>query len=238
MNIIQAIKAQLRCCYTRRSDLASAGVNANIQKPCYITSPEMVHLEENTVIRRGSTILNNHNEHLYIKKYTVISTNCTIVTNNHKSTVGIPQCLLGASHVNDISRDLTIGEDVFVGTNVTIMSGGDIGRGCVIGACSLVTKPIPPYAIAVGSPAHVVGVKFTIDQILKHEEILYPPEERISRKELDVLFEKYYKGMKPYGVDAPLTEKDLAGLEWAIKKRHFVQPKHAPIVFRTDKQVR
>lgn len=231
MRLIRKFKSFLRCCYTQRKHLAFAGANANIQKPCYITSPETMHMEENTVIRRGATILNNHHEHLYIKKYTVISTNCTIVTNNHKSTVGIPQCLLGASHVNDISRDLTIAEDIFVGTNVTIMSGGDLGRGCVIGACSLVTKPIPPYAIAVGSPARIVGVKFTIDQILKHEETLYPLEERMSREELEKLFEKYYQGMKPYGEETELTEDDIAHLEWAINKRHFIQPSHAPLVF-------
>lgn len=232
MGLIRKIKSFLRCCYTQRKHLASAGANASIQKPCYITAAERLHMEENTVIRRGATILNNHHENLYIKKYTVISTNCTIVTNNHKSTVGIPQCLLGASHVNDVSKDLVIAEDIFVGANVTIMSGGDLGRGCIIGACSLVTKPIPPYAIAVGSPARVVGVKFTIEQILKHESILYPPEERMSREELEALFDKYYQSMKPYGVETPLTDDDLAGLDWAINKRHFIQPKHAPIVFK------
>jgi len=232
MGIIHAIRAQFRCCYTRRSDLASAGANANIQRPCYITSPETMHMEENTVLRRNSVILNNHHEQLYIKKYTVISTNCTIVTNNHRSTVGIPQCLLGASHVNDTSKDLTIGEDVFVGTQVTIMPCGDIGRGAIIGACSLVTKPIPPYAIAVGSPARVVGVKFSLEQILKHEEALYPPEERMSQKELEQLFEKYYQGIEPYGAEIELTEKDIAGLEWAISKRKFIQPRHKDLVYR------
>lgn len=235
MRLIHSIKTFLHCCCTRRSDLASAGANSKIQKPCYITSPEMIHMEENAVLRRGSTVLNNHHEHIYIKKYTVISTNCTIVTNNHKSTVGIPQCLLGASHVNDVSRNLTIGEDVFVGTNVTIMLGGDIGRGCIIGACSLVTKPIPPYAIAVGSPARVIGVKFSIEQILKHEEVLYPPEERMSRQELEELFDKYYQGMKPYGVETNLTEEDLLHLDRAISKRHFIQPKHKDIVFKVGK---
>lgn len=232
MGIVHAIKAQFRCCHTRRSDLASAGANANIQKPCYITSPETMHMEENTVIRRGATILNNHHEHLFIKKYTVISTNCTIVTNNHKSTVGIPQCLLGASHVNDVSRNLTIAEDVFVGANVTIMSGGNLGRGCIVGACSLVTKTIPPYAIAVGSPARVVGVKFSIDQIIRHEEALYPPEERMSREQLKELFSTYYEGLKPYGVETELSENDITHLDWAMKKRHFIQPKHHDIVFK------
>lgn len=235
MRFINAIKIQLKCCYTRRRDLASAGANASIQKPCYITTPETMHMEENTVIRRGATILNNHQEHLFIKKYTVISTNCTIVTNNHKSTVGIPQCLLGASHVNDVSRNLTIAEDVFVGANVTIMSGGNLGRGCIVGACSLVTKPIPPYAIAVGSPARVVGVKFSIDQIIRHEEALYPPEERMSREQLNELFSTYYEGLKPYGVETELSEDDIAHLDWAMNKRHFIQPKHHDIVFKAKK---
>lgn len=232
MGIIRILRTLKRCCWTSRKDLASAGLNASIQKPCYVTSPETIYMEENTVIRRGVTILNNHHEHIYIKKYTVISTNCTIVTNNHKSTVGIPQCLLGASHVNDVSRNLIIGEDIFVGANVTIMSGGDLGRGCIIGACSLVTKPIPPYAIAVGSPARVVGVKFTLEQIIKHEEALYPREERMSRKKLEELFEKYYQGMKPYGVETELTEDDIKRLEWAINKRDFIQPKHNDIRFK------
>ena len=235
MRFINAIKIQLKCCYTRRRDLASAGANASIQKPCYITTPETMHMEENTVIRRGATILNNHQEHLFIKKYTVISTNCTIVTNNHKSTVGIPQCLLGASHVNDVSRNLTIAEDVFVGANVTIMSGGNLGRGCIVGACSLVTKTIPPYAIAVGSPARVVGVKFSIDQIIRHEEALYPPEERMSREQLKELFSTYYEGLKPYGVETELSENDITHLDWAMKKRHFIQPKHHDMVFKARK---
>lgn len=235
MKLLKSIIENIATLYPTRSSLGSAGANSAIQKPCYITSTKAVHMEENAVIRRGVTILNNQNEHVYIKKYTVISTNCTIVTNNHKSTVGIPQCLLGASHVNDVSKDLIIAEDIFIGTNVTIMSGGDLGRGCVIGACSLVTKPIPPYAIAVGSPARIVGVKFTIEQILKHEQVLYAPEERMSKQQLDELFAKYYHGMKPYGIETELTEEDICHLKWAISKRHFIQPKHKNIEFRMKK---
>lgn len=54
----------------------------------------------------------------------------------------------------------------------------------------------------------------------------------MSRVELEAHFEKYYQGMKPYGVETELTEDDIAHLDWANNKRHFIQPKHAPIVFK------
>lgn len=214
-----------------RKSFGYAGKNSKIQIPCYVTSCKDIYLEDNVVIRRGATILNNENEKIIIKKYTIISVNCTIITNNHKSTVGIPQCLLGASHVNDISKNITIGEDVFIGANVTIMPSGNIGRGCVVGACSLVTKNIPPYAIAVGNPAKIIGVKFTIDQILKHEKVLYAPEDRMTKEELENLFEKYYTNMNVYGIETNLTDFDISHLIWAKKKRKFIEPPHGPINF-------
>lgn len=189
-------------------------------------------MEDNAIIRRGSTILNNQNERIYIGKYTVISVNCTITTNNHKSTVGIPQCLLGASHVNDISKDIVIGEDVFVGANVTILPAGSIGRGCVVGACSVVTKSLPPYAVAVGNPAKIVGVKFSIEQILKHEEALYPPEERMSIEDLQTLFKDHYLDKKVYGIESSLSENDLKNLNWAKSKRRFIEPPHMPLTYK------
>jgi carbonic anhydrase/acetyltransferase-like protein (isoleucine patch superfamily) len=132
--------------------------------------------------------------------------------------------LLGASHINDKSMDLHINEDVWVGSNVTILPGSDLGRGCIVGACSVVSKPVPPYALVVGSPARIVGVKFSIDQILEHEKALYPEKERFTRAYLEELFAKYYEGMKVFGVQTELTEEDLKKLEKAKKKRKYIEP--------------
>ena len=225
MGILSKIRSFKHCIIPSHSDLGSSGKNSVIGYPIYITSAKALHMAENSVLRRGASIQNNKNEHVYIGKYSVISINVTIVTNNHRSTVGIPQCLLGASHINDTTKDLHIGEDVWVGTNATILAGGDLGRGCIVGACSTVTKPVPPYALVVGSPARIVGVKFSIDQILEHEKALYPEKERFSREYLEKLFAKYYEGMTVFGVQTELTEEDLQKLEKAKKKRNYIEPK-------------
>ena len=53
---------------------------------------------------------------------------------------------------------IKIGNNVWIGEGVLIMPGITIGDGCVIGAHSVVTKDVPDYSIAVGSPAKVVKI--------------------------------------------------------------------------------
>ena len=55
---------------------------------------------------------------------------------------------------------IEIGNDVWIGDNVTIKNGVKIGDGAVIGACALVTKDIPPYAIVGGVPAKIIKYRF------------------------------------------------------------------------------
>ena len=52
---------------------------------------------------------------------------------------------------------VVIGRDVWLGARVMVMPGVTIGDGCVVGAGSVVTSDLPTEAIAVGTPARVVG---------------------------------------------------------------------------------
>ena len=54
------------------------------------------------------------------------------------------------------SEPITIGNHVFIGTNTTILKGVSIGENAVIGACSLVTRDIPPSEIWGGVPAKFI----------------------------------------------------------------------------------
>ena len=50
-----------------------------------------------------------------------------------------------------------------------------------------------------GIPAKVIAVRFSIDQILEHEQHLYPPQDRLSRFFLEDLFKREYEGLKCIG---------------------------------------
>lgn len=56
----------------------------------------------------------------------------------------------------EYARPITVGNDVWIGANVTVLPGVSIGDGCVIGAGSVVTKDIPARSLAVGNPCRVV----------------------------------------------------------------------------------
>lgn len=80
--------------------------------------------------------------------------------------------LLGEKYVagnNSIHDNCKIGNDVWISSGVQIMRNVKISDGAVIGGGAVVTKDIPPYAIAVGVPARVVRYRFTEEVI---EELL------------------------------------------------------------------
>ena len=53
-------------------------------------------------------------------------------------------------------QKVSIGEGSYIGINAVIAGDVKIGKHCVIGANSVVTKDIPDYCVAVGSPARVI----------------------------------------------------------------------------------
>ena len=54
------------------------------------------------------------------------------------------------------AEGITIEDDVWLGSSVTVVDGITIGKGSIVGAGAVVTKSLPPYSIAVGVPAKVV----------------------------------------------------------------------------------
>jgi acetyltransferase-like isoleucine patch superfamily enzyme len=217
---VRAIRIILRRYAINTKKLGYFGVHSVIAPPFMVANPKNVFINDNVRIHANAKIY-NYTGKFIIKKNSDASINCVVVTGNHTPTVGIPQHLLVKSHVNDRETDVVVEENVWIGGNVTLLSGATIGRGAVIGACSLVNKKIPPYAVAVGIPTKIIASTFTLEQIIEHEKILYAPEERFSRVYLEQLFAEHFQGKKTIGTSY-ISEEDKKraediGNKWGIK---------------------
>ena len=107
-------------------------------------------------------------DHTYLNRHTMIDsmvsvtigTNCAvgpgcyITDHDHGMNVNFPP-LTQPMHASATS----IADNVWIGANVTILKGVSIGFGAVIGAGSVVTRDVPPYAVAVGVPLKVIRVR-------------------------------------------------------------------------------
>lgn len=79
--------------------------------------------------------------------------------------IGPRTCIYSASHPidasvrtagYDISKPVTICDNVWIGGNVVVNPGVTVGEGSVIGSGSVITKDIPPNVIAAGNPCRVI----------------------------------------------------------------------------------
>ncbi|KAI9679609.1 MAG: hypothetical protein M1829_001571 [Trizodia sp. TS-e1964] len=67
----------------------------------------------------------------------------------------------------ELGKEISVGDDCWIGGNVTILPGVSIGRGSTIGAGSVVTRDIPPFHVAAGNPAKLMR---KLDTTLEDEE--------------------------------------------------------------------
>jgi len=96
-------------------------------------------------------IIADHGE-IVIGNNVLIGPNSVLRSSGHKfERTDIP-----ISKQGHLTGMITIGNDVWLGSNVVILPNVTIGDSTVIGAGSVVTKDIPPFSIAVGNPAKVI----------------------------------------------------------------------------------
>ena len=65
---------------------------------------------------------------------------------------------------DDSPHIVEVGNDVWIGERAILLKGR-IGDGAIIGAGAVVTKDVPPYSVVVGTPAHVIGYRFSEEEI-------------------------------------------------------------------------
>lgn len=193
----QSIKAVLFLCWYQlnKKKFGYLAPSAKVSRGVSIYNKKNLFMYDGSSLYPDSVIMNTRGK-VVIKKKSGSAIGLTIITGNHISSVGtwrkdITDEMKDALNAK-ADKDVIVEEDVWLGANVTLLSGTKIGRGAIIGTGSVVRSIIPPYAIAIGNPAKIIGFCFTPDEIVEHESYLYPIEERLPKELLEKNHQKYF----------------------------------------------
>lgn len=143
--LLKATPYFIRQGYMRRVLGLSIGKDTSIAMSCFITGYDIT-IGDNSVINRfcyldgrGPLYIGNN---VNVSHYTIIHT-LTHITNS--------------PYFHAEQRPVAIMDHAWIGARAIILPGVTIGEGAVVGAGAVVGRDVPPYAIAVGNPATIVG---------------------------------------------------------------------------------
>lgn len=179
MNLLDRILAKvyrrLQIAYdeSRYCNIGALGDNSKICSSCDITPPQNVFIGDNSVI--GSRcLLWTTNAKIVIGDYVIFGPQVSCISGNHVTDqIGKHICeytdedkkRYGAKY----DADILVDDGVWIGANVTVLSGAHIAEGCVIAAGAVVTGDTIPYGIYGGVPAKLIRMRFTEEQLNKHK---------------------------------------------------------------------
>ncbi len=176
---------------SRPARWGALGEGAHVHKPSIVSGRQHIFLGKNVNI--------DWNNVLYATKGRFVmgddsgaAVGLTVVTDNHVVEKG--KTIHEGDNDNLQGGEVIIDEGVWLAANVTLLSGVHIGRGAIIGAGTVLRScNVPPYAIVIGNPGKVIGFRYTPDDIILHEQQLYPEEKRLSREILEKNYQKYFR---------------------------------------------
>lgn len=127
------------------------GSDVQLRRNVQLLGRGKIKIGNNTMIGDNTIIYSYAGGGVEIGSNVLVAANCYIIDNDHRVELGKPIREQGV-----ITKPVHIGDDVWIGTGVSVLRGVHIGNGAAIGAGSVVTKDIPENAIAVGVPAKVI----------------------------------------------------------------------------------
>ena len=146
--------------------LPDRGENVFFQGPIYFDYGMFTHIGKCFYANFNLTILDCCDD--TIGDNVLIGPNCSLVTPVHPLRYQDRNIRFrpdGTPFDYEFAKPITIGDNCWIATNVTIIGGVTVGCGSVIGAGSVVTKDIPPHSLAAGNPCRIIR------EITEHDAI-------------------------------------------------------------------
>lgn len=135
-------------------------VKAWIEPPFYCCYGTNIALGEGTYINMNCSFIDDGN--ITVGKAVMFGTNVVIATVGHPIKPDMRQYMY--------ADPVVIGDNCWIGANVTICPGVSIGENTVIGAGSVVTKDIPANVVAVGNPCRVLRAIDERDEVYYYKD--------------------------------------------------------------------
>jgi acetyltransferase-like isoleucine patch superfamily enzyme len=182
-------RIQTRLILLGKSSYLSFGSDIHIGKGTRLWAPKLLRIGNNVYIGKQVHIEAN----CEIGDYCLLANRVAIVgRHDHDFTaIGFPVRYapwVGSHRFPSPYADekAVIESDVWLGYGVIVLTGLTVGRGAIVAAGSIVTKDIPPYSIAAGVPARVIGQRFTdAATITRHEAAIRDGRFKLSERSYD-----------------------------------------------------
>ena len=114
----------------------------------FVRGEEKIYVGKGTTVNRNTLLLDN----VSVGERCSIAGNSVIVGSNHKYSDSVQKIKdQGMSSIG-----ITIGDDVWIGANASILDGVTIGNGSIIAAGAVVTADVPPMSVYGGVPARLI----------------------------------------------------------------------------------
>lgn len=146
----------------------------------------------------------NSNESLQIGNYVSIASNVTFILGGNHQVNTFTSYPLKSKFLKNSPEDdaqskgaIIVEDEVWIGSNVVILSGINIGKGAIIAAGSVVTKNVAPFSIVGGNPAQLIKFRLAGDLIEKRMNVNL---KKISKKNIIENIDLFYSTLTEFNL--------------------------------------